>query len=178
LAAIALGAYLWRPSGPPPPLPLQGHSLAIVCLDEGDRKLMERAAESLRRNTGLEAGTALSAVDTNGCLDPDRGQLEAERILQYAEQGQRDWPVLVVLNHDLFTSGKPEWRYCFGLRGERASVLSAARLKGSRLDKMLARYAAQLLIGFPPSHDPRSLFYSPIMGPADIDRMELSIPTP
>lgn len=175
LMAVAVAAYWFRPEAAPTRLGLEGKSILLLAVREEDRPLLE-TAESLRRNTGVDVRTMFRATDVSPWWSAERSQLDADRVLGFAESGAQG-PTLLLVGQDCYTSGKPEWRYCYGVRGEKSAVLSLARLDtASRRDKMMARYAAELLLGVRRSQDPTSLFYSPILGPGDIDRMELRIP--
>jgi hypothetical protein len=179
LVVVALGAWWLKPVTAPPEKPgklgLEGKSLVLLVVREEDRPLLD-CAESLRKNTGVEVRSMYSASFEPSWLNAERGQLDADQILAFVDK-QAEQATLLVVGQDCYTPSQPDWRYCYGVRGKKGAVLSLARLDtDSRRDKMLARYAAELLLGRQRSKDPTSLFYSPILGPADLDRMELRIP--
>lgn len=178
LAVVALGAWWLKPVTAPTEKPeklgLEGKSLVLLVVREEDRSLLD-CAESLERNTGVEVRSMFSASFEPSWLNAERGQLDADRMLDFVDK-QAEQATLLVVGQDCYTPSQPDWRYCYGVRGKKGAVLSLARLDStSRRDKMLARYAAELLLGRQRSKDPNSLFYSPILGPADLDRMELKI---
>lgn len=179
LAMVAVAAWWMKPVAPPPEKPgklgLEGKSLVLLVVREEDRPLLD-LAQSLERNTGVTTRTMYSASFEPTWLNAERGQLDADQMLKFVDSRATEATLLLV-GQDCYTPSQPDWRYCYGVRGKKGAVLSLARLDtASRRDKMLARYAAELLLGRRRSQDPTSLFYSPILGPDDLDRMELKIP--
>ena len=91
--------------------------------------------------------------------------------------------VLVITPEDLFTSQISEWRYCFGARFDQGGIVSSAHmgpfpgeapgLAGQRLEKMTLRYILEGAYGMKRVDDPKSLLFSRVLGPDDLDRMEL-----
>lgn len=106
--------------------------------------------------------------------DAERGQYDAERCGLIAPQGQF---VLEVTALDLYTSGKPEWGYCFGQRFENGGVISSARMGGvpERLQKMAIRYVLEGAYGCRRVNDPGSLLHEQILGPGDLDAMQMRL---
>ncbi|MCE7868772.1 hypothetical protein DYH09_00165 [bacterium CPR1] len=179
LVVVAVGAWWMKPVAPqaekPVKLGLEGKSLVLLVVRDEDRPLLD-CALSLEKNTGVQVRAMYSASFEPSWLNPERGQLDADQMLDFVDK-QAEQATLLLVGQDCYTPSQPDWRYCYGVRGKKGAVLSLARLDTpSRRDKMLARYAAELLLGRRRSQDPTSLFFSPILGPADLDRMELKIP--
>jgi hypothetical protein len=154
--------------------PLSGSVLAriqLVVLSERDA-LLEKAHRRLQQWGILNARVVCPSLELD--LRNLEGQFDAERLVQDLEAHVKNVPLLLVVAEDLYRSSKPEWVFCFGLNGQKVAVLSSHRLQGERLDKMLYRYAAKVTGTFTPSSDPKSVFFEPILGWDDIDRIDMT----
>lgn len=123
--------------------------------------------------------------------DDTRSQDDAEIIIDELSSQFKgsDQAVLAVTSKDLYTSAKPEWRYCFGTHGPNhtaviSSVRMGARFQKSlfptkraedRFRKLLLRYVLEMAYEVPRNDDPKSLLYSRVLAPRDLSAMEYRI---
>lgn len=169
-------------------LPPTDKSVLLVELDPGHR-MGEWARQEIEAVTGVKTRAVRVEMPAAAWV-PERQQFDAELIMEQLSQLERkpNEVVIAVTSRDLFTSAQPAWRYCFGSHGAHASVLSSARMGrlsfgGSpselvgqvRLRKMLLRYTLEQVFELPRNDDPESLLYNRVMGPADLDRMQLRL---
>lgn len=169
-------------------LPATDRSVVIVELDAGHR-MGSWARRELEAMMGLKV-RQVSLSMPESALESTRKQYDAEKILAELGQVERGAKeiVIAVTSQDIYTSARPEWRYCFGSHATNGSVLSSARMgrvrfggsledaaSQARLRKMLLRYALERVYQLPRNDDPTSLLYRSILGPADLDRMKLRL---
>jgi len=132
--------------------------------------LADHVSKFLGKSVVLEA----EAPMPKGALDERRGQYDANLLEVTPPKGQF---VLEVTGLDIYTSGKPEWRYCFGQRFEGGGVISSAHMGGAplRLEKMVLRYVLEGAYGCRRVNDSGSLLNAQVLGPGDLDAMEMRL---
>ena len=173
LAIVSLGALFWRGTEQPYDLPLEGQTLQLWVVNEAGLKLAQESAKILHRQCGAES--SIMHISAHGALfDHQRGQWSADGLLKLRGALKEGEKAILVLEEDLYTPSQPDWRYCFGVHGQNSSVLSRHRLQSpGHWEKMLCRYSVVRLLGPRQSSNPQSLFFSPVLGPEDVERMEL-----
>lgn len=169
-------------------LPAATRSVVLVQFGD-DHRLLTWARRELEDLTRVEVRrVTLTLASTT--MDAQRRQLDADKILAALERVERgpNEVVIALTKQDIFLSSRPDWRYCFGSHGRYGSVLSSARMgkirfdgeedtapQRNRLRKMLLRYTLESVFDMKRSDDPKSLLYRSILGPQDLDRMELKL---
>jgi predicted Zn-dependent protease len=167
--------------------------LVLVQLDE-DPELVEWCKKEIAASTGAKVVEVVSLKDFPDGIDSyneERQQDDAEVILRALSRDNTyaDIAVLAVTSKDLYTSGKPEWRYCFGSHGANATaVISSVRMGGrfqeglfptkrskDRFRKLLLRYTLEMVYEVPRNSDPTSLLYNRVLAPRDLTMMEYRI---
>jgi hypothetical protein len=119
--------------------------------------------------------------------DPTRGQLAVEDLVPdleatYPEAADPNHVVIAVLRGDIYTKGRPDWRFVFRGGDDHVGVVSTARMhaaigpfgdlvEAGRLRKMVTRSIGFLYYGIPFSVVPQSVLYVQLLGVSDIDRM-------
>lgn len=166
---------------PTPPLP---RDVYLVAFDDFPAGEMESLVEHYREKFDLSIRILPSIAIPDAAVDPVRGQLIAERLLEAlaAEPAVMRDPeavVIALIDQDIYIAGR-DWRYAYGLRspGTHALVSSARMTEGAspatqtqRLRKMVTKNLGLLYYGLDVSDDPRSVLYKDILGPADLDYM-------
>jgi predicted Zn-dependent protease len=167
-----------------------GKSLYLVAVGPTPASTLDSLAAHVERKFSLEV-TILSEVPLDeSIMDPDRRQLVAEDLLALMKSAHR-WQawnprsVLIgITPYDMYARQQREWRFVFNWRQRGSAVISMARLDpvnlGQPADALLfqqrLRKVVDRNIGFqvflrPPSHDPRSILFTPVMGVDELDRM-------
>lgn len=176
LVTISLAAYFWQGPGQPLSLPLAGKTLHLWAVNEAGLKLAQESAATLRSRCGAECPIQQVQVSEDAqAFDQQRGQWSADRLLQvYGGTLKEGEHALLVLEEDLYTPSQPGWAFCYGVHGQSLSVLSRSRLqRPGHWDKMLCRYSIVRVLGQRTSDNPQSLFFSPVLGPGDVEQMQL-----
>lgn len=150
-------------------------ALADLHLPGGDGALAGPAAMEVERYTGVAPLVMPPVALPEAAYDSERRQYDADRAL-LALPSKEGYLVLGLTPVDTYTSGKPEWAYCFGIRRGNRALISQARTRGgTRFHKMVLRYVLEGAYGLPRNDDPRSLLFRTVLGPADLDRMEMRL---
>lgn len=168
----------------------------VVPLDRPSKRFVLRLTSSLTRNHRLSVCRTPSLYLDPRNVDDQRPQLDAQLVFsQLATAFRTIWPqrtstVLAVTTHDLFSSGRADWRFVFGFAGtvdipQAYGVISTARMGAGedrirRLEVMATRYLGFYYFGLPTNGDPTSALYPTILGLDDLDRLrpEFSSPPP
>jgi len=174
--------------------------LCIVPLGQVSPALVKHLADHYRSEYGLTVVVSTPAAIPRDLVNREREQIEVDGLLRlmasvfpdtYADP---DTVMIGLTPVDLYWLGKPNWRYAFGVRGDREesiALISSARMDPqiyglpennelyfTRVRKMVSKYVGFLYFGLPESQDAESPMYDNILGPADLDRMEEPLPLP
>jgi len=146
--------------------------------------LIEFYAERYNLPVGVLPPAEIAAVPR----DPTRNQLSSEDLIggvvaRYPQAVLGNLVVIGVLPADMYSRGRPDWRFVFGTWSEaHLGVISTARMGArlgpferqielARLRKMLTRYIGFMYFGLPESTDPKSVLYAPLLSLDDLDTM-------
>jgi hypothetical protein len=170
--------------------------VCLVPLGGVSRETVELVAAHFREDCGLTVRILPPlAIDTS-LLDAKRRQVEAGALADFVDEryfGKRNLnDVLIgIMTADPYWSGKPNWRFAFGVwqrpddgsAGENLrGVVSNFRMQGggfsflggskdSRLLKMTTRMVGGMYYALPDSDEPHSAMYGNILSTHDLDRM-------
>ena len=168
------------------PVPPFERRVVFVPFDDFPADEARALIDHYEQRYGLRVELADPIALPADAFDRERGQIMAEALVEALRTttiaGADPRAVLIGLtDEDLFFAGRPEWRYTFGVRSagtlavvsssRMATLGSSAELEGSRLRKMVTKDLGLLYYGLPLSDDPRSVLYSNVLGPDDLDRM-------
>jgi hypothetical protein len=167
--------------------------IILVNLDP-DPELLAWCTVEIEAATGARVAQVISANDIglgDEAYDETRHQDNAEIIIEKMSDyfSDSEHAALAVTSRDLYTSAKPEWRYCFGTHGSnRTAVISSVRMGGrfqdtlfpskrakDRFRKLLLRYVLEMAYDTPRNSDPKSLLYNRVLAPRDLSKMEYRI---
>jgi len=177
------GAPVGRIDAPVPPVERR---VVFVPFDDFPAAEAQALIDHYDQRYGLPIELADPMALPAGAFDQERGQIRAEALVDALRMspiaGSDPRAVIIGLtDEDLFFAGRPEWRYTFGVRSagtlavvsssRMATWRSSAELERSRLRKMVTKDLGLLYYGLALSDDPRSVLYSNILGPDDLDRM-------
>jgi len=189
LVVCALGGVWMARSNPPQSasrlgLPEANFTIVLTELSSRSPVEIQRLAEEIELQTGTKPKIDnRRSLALEQCHNRDRRQWDADRILPLVPVPP-DSLVIAVFGDSLYTGQIPQWRYCFGVRGERAAVLSpynmgtdstAPAVVQERFTKLTLRYILEMGYDLQRRDDPTSLLHRSVMGPADLDRMEFKI---
>lgn len=180
LLVCAVFARLWQIQPPPGPLPATAYELALSGMAVPGRRPPELA--QLQADVSAYTRKKVEILPARelpqAAFDPERRQWNSEKVERHLVKGPNQFVFVInITDADLFTDQVPEWRYCFGARFASTAILSSHRMAGGppdRLLKMTLRYFLEGAYGMQRTDNPQSLLYRSIMGPADIDTMQLS----
>ena len=177
------------PEDAPGPCSACGPLVLVVLEDSGqgpvNEAYVEDLAGQLRATYGLEVRIAPQIPASRETYDATRGQYDGTAIVGalktvIPEPHSGNTTVVALMNDDMFTSWKPEWRWAFGARstfeeGGGWSVISAHRMAGvgaaRRMLVMVGKYIGGIACGFEERPDKSSIMYNRILSADDLDRM-------
>jgi len=153
-----------------------------------DAELLEELAGLYRHRYGIDAKVVAPIEVPSSVYVPAKKQVVAERMLERMGQVHKDDDAVLigVLNEDMRLDSEPRWNYGFSFRLENTAVVSGYRMgeKGlfrnastfrHRMRVMMSKNVAVLRCGFGQSSNPKSVVFSNVMGPKDLDRMEFDL---
>ena len=166
-------------------LPAPKHQVVLVGFGGPEQPDLVPIADFIESHTGqrprIGPDVDFSLAQMDYCLDRDRHQWDADKMVELIDVPEGA-VAIAVFNDSLYTSGIPQWRYCFGLKRGHRAILSPANMAGtnplftaSRLNKMTLRYVLEMAYEMPRKNDRKSLLHDSIMGPSDLDLMEIRI---
>lgn len=181
LAVCALCARFWHSTQKPQRLPSTPFELALAAMTTPGKRPLDLSAlqAGVHGYTGKTVEILPSRELPQGAFKVGRGQWNAEATEPHLVHGPSKF-VVTITDADLYTEQVPEWRYCFGARFASTAILSSYRMSepasatSERLLKMTLRYFLEGAYGLKRTDDPRSLLFRSVMGPEDIDTMQLS----
>jgi predicted Zn-dependent protease len=172
------------------PATAQQETVYLMGIGKFDRKQLAGIKKRLTTVAGVNVVIKGSLALPKSAFDKERNQYSGTDLTAAIGKNSSHkgkW-VVAFTAEDLFSSTKPEWRYCFsqygGSRGNHA-VFSDFRMRPenyggpadpalvqARLEKMVLSFVGRYMLGKPSGKDPTSLLYQPILGPNDLDKME------
>ena len=121
-------------------LPAPKHQVVLVGFGGPEQPDLVPIADFIESHTGqrprIGPDVDFSLAQMDYCLDRDRHQWDADKMVELIDVPEGA-VAIAVFNDSLYTSGIPQWRYCFGLkRGHRGGLKSRRR---GRLWRRLCR---------------------------------------
>lgn len=187
---VPTGLASLPPTGQAPfvPTPLPGRTVAFLPLGSFPVADLERLTAFYQARYDLAISILPPTQIPDGLVDPNRKQLAAEdlnNVIATSILGASgpDRVVIGFVTADIYITGRPDWRWAFGLRDEALlGVVSTARMgaapgifsgiiESARLRKMVTRDIGVLYFGLPFSTDRHSVLYVDILGVPDLDAM-------
>lgn len=172
-------------------------SIFFVPLDAHAAELLKTTTPTVKK--WLRPRSQITAVAANkpAWLNKARNELNANSVADdllarfVQAQGRRTVFIVAVSSKALYDPYAPELLYVFGFRKGKANQVAAVlgtfpmrfgsgqpARERARLTKMMLRYVGEIVCGMRRNANPRSVLYSPILGPADLDRMVATLPRP
>jgi predicted Zn-dependent protease len=124
--------------------------LCIVPLGQVSPALVSHLADHYRSEYGLTVEVLTPTAITADLVNREREQIEADRLLRlmasvfpdtYADP---DTVMIGLTPVDLYWLGKPNWRYAFGVRGDREE--SIALVSSARMDPQIYRLPEERIV--------------------------------
>jgi predicted Zn-dependent protease len=163
-----------------------GRSVWLAPLGDVPESRLGALASFYEERYGLST-SILSPTSVDFALDPARGQLVAETVIDvlrsaYPIASEPRAVVIGVTDQDLYLLGVPQWAWAFGMRKDgHLGVIStfhmksfgpfAQQVEASRMRKMVTKYIGLMFFGLSESEDPGSAVYGRILSVADLDRI-------
>jgi hypothetical protein len=171
-------------------------SIFFVPLDARAAELLKATTPTVKKWLRPRSQITAVALPKPAWLNKQRNELNANAIADdllarfVRAQGKRPvFMVAVTTTKPLYDPYVPEFLYVFGFRKGAANQWAAVigtfpmrfggappALEKARLTKMMLRYVGEIVCGLRRNTNPKSVLYSPIAGPADLDRMVASLP--
>lgn len=170
----------------------------LVPIGDTPASLIDTLVDHCRQKLNLSVDTLPRLGSDRVWVDPDRGQIVAERVIaslrqRYPRQARNDAVVIGITSADMYIA-RSSYQFVFGYRpggdsGRRVSVISTARMRPSfhdeppneslvmeRLRKMVIRYIGVLYFQLPFNTDPKSVLYKDLLGLEELDTMGEELP--
>ncbi len=190
ISAVAVAQLVAVPGDMRPPCV----DLILVPVGNGDLQRLEGIAAEYRHLLRLEVRVTEPMQPDPAGFHADRQQWIAEKLVMDLEAVRGPTPdgcqqptVIGLTEEDLFIEGM-DWNYAYSYRdGQRRAIVSTAQMRWARDNsllnksllrdrafKMMTKNVAVLHFRLPLNSDPRSVLYNNILGPDDLDAMDLA----
>ncbi len=163
---------------------VSGHIFFVPIMNYNVSVLRE-LADYYNRKYGLQIEIKANLqTDFSHTYDVQRGQHVAEEFIatlkrEYPESELGEQTIYIGFEpQDMYIKGN-SWRYAYSysegpyavVSDERLGIFASEPTQRARLIKIVTRNIGVLYYHLPPSDDPRSVRYSGLLGPDDLDRM-------
>jgi predicted Zn-dependent protease len=157
-----------------------------------DRQVVEQLSLYYERELTLHVEISPPVRLTPEFFDSSRQQLVAERVISLLVASHDktttnpDALLIGITPYDMYTVGRPNWRFAFALRhGRCCSIIATARMDKrnfgdvdtneevfERLRKMVSKTIGLQHFGLDLRDDPRSVLYGGVLSLEDLDRID------
>lgn len=170
----------------------------VVPIGDTPAFVVDTLVVQCRRKLNLSVDTLPRLSSDRVWVDPERGQIVAERVIaslrqRYPRHTRNDAVIIGIASADMYIA-RYSWQFAFGYRpgggsGQRVAVVSTARMTPEfyheprndslfmeRLRKMVVRYIGVLHFQLPFNTDPKSVLYKDLLGLDELDTMGEELP--
>lgn len=156
-----------------------------------DLAFLNELAEFYRHRYGIDARVLGSVTFDRSAFDASTEQYVGEKLIEQLDKAgletKRGVDVIGVLNEDIRLDDVPEWRYAFSTTTRYTTVLSSYRMASEdgenvetprfrrRVHVMISSLVASYNCSLPNSDNPNLITFVDLMGPEDLDRMNLDL---
>lgn len=176
MLAAAGGYYWWRTVNDPriPNLPPPARRLLLLpIIEEGAVWDLTPLAHRLAPRLGFVPDIeVMPLVLPQAAFDTRRSKYDAAALARMmTRRCSPELAVIGLVGAHLYSSVRPDLPFAMGAREGLGAVISAHYLKEERLEKMILRYAGEMVFGLARSEEPTSLLFRELTQPEELDLM-------